>query len=63
MNDNGAPNTTADKPSSQRILEELPAGVLPDGKKTPAGRQSYHGKSELIASNHSEFTLVWLRRS
>jgi hypothetical protein len=34
--------------------EELPPGVLPDGKRTPAGRQPYHGKSELIASNHSK---------
>jgi hypothetical protein len=33
--------------------DELPPGTL-DGQKTVEGRQPYHGKDELIASNHSE---------
>lgn len=33
--------------------DELPSNTL-DGKKTVHGRQPYHGKNELIASNHSK---------
>jgi hypothetical protein len=33
--------------------DEIPAGSH-DGKKSVQGRQPYHGKLELIASNHSE---------
>ena len=32
--------------------DELPKGTL-DGKKRVEGRQPYHGKNELVASNHS----------
>lgn len=33
--------------------DEIPPGTL-DGKRTVSGRQPYHGKNELIASNHSK---------
>jgi hypothetical protein len=33
--------------------EELPSGTVLEGKKV-RGRQPYHGKHELIASNHSK---------
>jgi hypothetical protein len=33
--------------------EELPTGTM-DGRKRVQGRQPYHGKDELIASNHSQ---------
>jgi len=35
--------------------DELPPNTQ-DGRKTVQGRQSYHGKAELIASNHSKST-------
>jgi hypothetical protein len=33
--------------------DELPPNTL-DGKRTLSGRQFYHGRNELIASNHSK---------
>ena len=39
--------------------DEVPAGTH-DGKKTVQGRQPYHGKLELIASNHSKLQAVHL---
>ena len=35
--------------------DELPSGTQ-DGKKYVQGRQPYHGRNELIASNHSTFS-------
>ncbi|KAK2036155.1 hypothetical protein LZ31DRAFT_561345 [Colletotrichum somersetense] len=37
--------------------EELPEGTM-DGEKYPGGRQSYHGRNELIASNHMDIINV-----
>ncbi|KAJ6779554.1 hypothetical protein PWT90_05178 [Aphanocladium album] len=37
--------------------DELPAATM-SGKKTAAGRQSYHGMNELIASNHMDIINV-----
>ncbi|WQF90333.1 Putative BAH domain, P-loop containing nucleoside triphosphate hydrolase [Colletotrichum destructivum] len=37
--------------------EELPEGTM-DGERYPAGRQSYHGRNELIASNHMDIINV-----
>ncbi|KAM3549471.1 hypothetical protein ARSEF4850_008833 [Beauveria asiatica] len=37
--------------------DELPAATV-SGKKTPAGRQPYHGMNELIASNHMDIINV-----
>lgn len=41
--------------------DELPAKVR-DRKKLVSGRQPYHGQSELVASNHSEWNHEWLAR-
>lgn len=39
--------------------DELPSGTQ-DGKKYVQGRQPYHGRNELIASNHSTFSwAIW----
>ncbi|GJC88057.1 hypothetical protein ColLi_10895 [Colletotrichum liriopes] len=37
--------------------EELPEGTM-DGERYPGGRQSYHGRNELIASNHMDIINV-----
>lgn len=44
------------------LPDELPTGSI-EGKKTVGGRQSYHGKNELIASNHSELGCAREKRS
>ncbi|KAK2005689.1 hypothetical protein LZ32DRAFT_611878 [Colletotrichum eremochloae] len=37
--------------------EELPKGTM-DGDRYPGGRQSYHGRNELVASNHMDIINV-----
>lgn len=41
--------------------DELPANTQVGGKVIRGGRQPYHGKHELVASNHSEFEF-WIYR-